>query len=243
MRSNIYKPKMSNFRCLCILMGVAFGLNVFANEIIRPKDAKELQILLSPLKRKKDLSEETLFGIKEVEVAYINEWALKRDFPVLRNLNRLQLEQWILSEAAYLTSTQKQLEGLRMSEVPWDLNRKKQAFTPRYWGRAAIIEVHDPQTGAVVGMIDLKGIGNTNQNADDVGAQISDWKEDHVNIDSIRISDHSDGLMSLGEAAAEVARGAGIQALLDLENQKVTDYDAHQSVESYFILNLSRTSS
>jgi hypothetical protein len=102
------------------------------------------------------------------------------------------------------------------------------------YGRAGILNAN--YQGKTIGAVDIKGFGNMDGMA---GHQITNYERSKNNselLDALRTSGHSDGLMSHGEAIAEVTRQTAIQRLFDIHNsKKQTDFE---TVESYFIIKL-----
>lgn len=197
-----------------------------ANEIFRPRTVGEIP----------DPKSETAFRVKGARVAYINEVALKRDFPELSQLHRSQLEAWVLENFAYISENQLSLSSIRASEIPVDLNDVKRAYRPERYNRAALVDAISPAQKPI-GLVDIKGFGHGDRAA--IQDQVKSFVEaqgDQAKIDEIRLRDHSDGMMSFGEAVAELTRQAAAQMLFDMHNR------AHgtrlETVESYFIIEL-----
>src|SRR6185437_15439558 len=102
------------------------------------------------------------------------------------------------------------LRNIRTNDFSVDESNVVTWYHPERYFRAAVADVvHDGQT---VGMIDMKGTG---QSWDDkVDNQVRCYQtlsSAHESLNALRIADHSDGLMSLGEAIAESTRQKAVQ--------------------------------
>jgi hypothetical protein len=110
--------------------------------------------------------------------------------------------------------------------------------------RAGFVEVRHPKTGVVLGLAGVKGNGfKTSIGSAAVEAQKTAWaalikrheeerrsvtpdKRDEMvrrhreEIDAVRAKDHSTGLVTVGEAFAELAKQRGIQAAMDAHNAR-----------------------
>ena len=110
--------------------------------------------------------------------------------------------------------------------------------------RAGFVEVRHPKTGVVLGLAGLKGNGfKSSLDRGAVEKQREAWaalirqieqdrrsvppdqRDDMTRrhreaIDAIRTKDHSTGLVTVGEAFAELAKQRGIQAAMDVHNAK-----------------------
>lgn len=178
-----------------------------------------------------------LVRVVDAKVAWVNYAALRRDFPQLSAMTDPQIDGWILEHFAWISRKQLTLNGIRNSEIPTSPNQEKIGFRPPEYDRAAILEAFD-SAGRPIGLVDIKGIGHKTGNGDPPTqvAQYSRVKDDPTEVDKLRLRDHSDGLLSFGEAIAEVSRQRAVQMLFDLANHRdKTDY---QTVESYFIIAL-----
>ena len=197
----------------------------FADEPLRPTQPDQL------LRNADQTFEDRFVRVTDAHVAWADYAALRRDFPQLRAQTQAQIDQWILENFAYISERQLGLNGIRNSAIPASTGTTKKGYRPPYYGRAAVLEAHDG------GLIDIKGNGL----GDDanVASQRNSWKavlEGRGSMEYIRNRDHSDGLMSLGEAIAEVTRQNAAQKLFDLENAKAAAQ--LQTVESYFVIAL-----
>lgn len=215
---------------LCALHYIAVILLVAssaqANEVYRPQTAQELA----------DARSETAFRVRGARLAFINETALRRDFPELAGLTRPELEAWVLENFAYISENQLNLSGLRSTEIPVDLNDVKRAYRPERYNRAALVDAVSPERKQI-GLVDVKGFGHGDKEA--VLNQVKQFSAaagDSHRIDALRIRDHSDGLMSFGEAIAELTRQTAAQMLFDIHNR--ASPLRFETVESYFIIEL-----
>lgn len=173
------------------------------------------------------------------EVAFADYEALRRDFKELREWTDAEINQWIVKEHGFISEGQLQLNGLRNTAIPVDPTRTKTGYRPPRYARGAVLETGFPDGG----LVDEKGVGHRPQDAlmERLEALKNLFLESTPEgfqsaLDQFRVKDHSDGLMSFGEAVAEFTRQSTIQMLFDLHNQKYgTNY---QTVETYFILYL-----
>lgn len=213
-----------------------------ANEPMRPRSAEELG-LFGPI------TTETASFVPGSRVAWADYARLMRDFPdlprvldlssasdeSLKDSDHLKLDQWLLSHFAFVGTNQKILNGVRQTPIPEDPTRTQKAYRPKGWIRSAILEVKNEKTGAVLGMIDVKGFGHGEQSSSQGLAQqvykLNSAKSPEE-VDAIRTQGHSDGLMSFGEAGAEVTRQRAIQALFESMEIPL------ETVESYALIEL-----
>jgi HEAT repeat protein len=172
--------------------------------------------------------------LPEANVAWVDFAALRRDFPELREQTEPQIEKWVIDNYAFISREQMGLDNIRFSDIKTDENKSITSFRPPDYQRADVLP--NP-TGE--GFINIKGTGHNNPTKVDSYRQ--EYLLNHIEgqkgkIEQLRVRDHSDGLMSLGEAIAEVTRQNAAQKLFDLHNQaKGTNL---QTVESYFIIHV-----
>jgi hypothetical protein len=184
-----------------------------------------------------------LVRVPGAKVAYHNRAALERDFPFVKKLSDQGLEDWILDEFAFISKAQHALNDIRNSPIPVPeklraKENRKIGYRPLGYGRAAVLPVHDPRASSRPVLVDVKGIGHHIKAWEAVNEQISDFKNatTQADIDNIHIEDHSDGLMSLGEAIAELTRQQAAQKLFEEHNAKHNT--SLQTVDTYFIIAL-----
>ena len=191
-----------------------------AEELLRPRTHLDLEDPTFELGRE----------VIGAEVAWLNRAALNRDFPDLRPLSDEKVKAWLLENVSYVGSQQTRLDGLRNSPIPTG-ERKKPIFRPPGYSRSGVFEVSDPnQKSRLIGLIDVKGLGHGAESGYAVDDQIKDWNSEKETVEKIRIRDHSDGLMSLGEAIAEASRQQAAQLLFDLNGL------ALETVETYAVI-------
>ncbi len=182
-------------------------------------------------------SEEIMLHVRGAQVAWMNRAALDRDFPELKVLADADLEKWILQNCSLVSFDQIRLNGIRNSSIPLDLSREKIGYRAIGGGRASTVQVSMGQLA--LGLIDLKGIGvNTQISDDSIENQIERYHEAGGAEDALselRVLSHSDGLMSLGEAIAEVVRSEALQKSFELESSTCCG-PSFETVESYFII-------
>jgi len=182
-------------------------------------------------------TQETLQKVQGAELAYVNYFALKRDIPELQSFSHSEIDSWVLKNFSYVSANQNNLIEIRNSPIPWDQQKKTGLRPPRY-GRAGVVEGLSQQGGQdkdkqdkVIGLVDIKGIGIS-----ELRLEGSKDRMAGKTISQIRDMDHSDGLMSLGEAIAELTRQTAAQKLFNEYNQKNKTH--FETVETYFILAL-----
>ncbi len=206
------------------LLVLLYSLASQANEVLRPQSAKDLL-------RVEGVTMEAAVRVKGAKVAWANWDALRRDFPVLRDLNQAQISDWLVENFAYIGESQPGLDGIRNSPIPKNPHDTKHAFRPSEWRRAAVLEARSPADGSVIGMVDIKGVGHGAQSGNRVHEQQQEFRFPMAR-EALRTKAHSDGLMSLGEAVAEVTRQTAAQTLFEHSGLFL------ETVESYAIIAL-----
>jgi len=210
-----------------LLLGLlSISLGASANEWVRPH---------SPLDYPETarLTAEVAKPVSGVRVAWVNYEAIKRDFPALKNNSHRQIEAWLLRNFSFIGEDQPSLDNIRNTTIPSDSTRtSKLAYRPEDWKRSAVLEAHD-DAGRTLGLVDIKGFGHGAQSGDAVSKQVQRWRgATPEQVDLLRIADHSDGLMSLGEAIAEMTRQQAAQKIFERSQT------GFETVESYAILSL-----
>lgn len=200
----------------------------FAHEFLRPRTPAELgEVAIEEAQR-----------LNHVKVPWANYELIKRDFPALTHLSNAEIDQWLLENFAFTSPDQRELDGIRQTPLDRNPSITKTAYRPKGWNRAALLEALDAE-GKTIGMVDVKGFGLGKASADDMKWQKSQYlaacepknsasREERLNC--LRIQDHSDGLMSAGEAIAETTRQMALQRLFELESSP------YEVVETYAIL-------
>lgn len=151
-------------------------------------------------------------------------------FRKLKDLDPAGLDAWLLENFAFIGPEQQKLDHIRQTPLNTDPKVTKTAYRPPEWNRAAILEAIGP-TGNVIGMVDVKGFGNRSRLA--VSGQVREFekvKNSPAELVSLRTRDHSDGLMSAGEAVAETSRQMALQKLFEMKAPHL------ETVETYAIL-------
>ncbi len=203
-------------------------LNTFAHadEILRPQSHAD---------HPPGLRFEYARKIKGAQVAWANYEALRRDFPEIESLTDLEINRWLETNLSYIGSQQSRLNNIRNTPVPIEGDEVKEAFRPEGWHRSAQLEVRDSQNKKTIGMVDIKGFGYGDHSVDNVDKQRELYRltfGDFNKINSLRIRDHSDGLMSFGEAIAETTRQMAIQKLFEMKGLPF------ETVETYAVFRL-----
>lgn len=208
------------------ILGIMFlTYHAIGDEVFRPQTIEDV-----PYE-----SVDEMVHIKDAKVAWMDIAALRRDFPGLRTFSNDQIRQWIIDEYAYISKEQLKLNGIRHTAVPTDPNKIRKGHRPKTFKRSIECE-----TGlSSGGIVNLKGSGFPTD-SEDVANQIKvsntnfpdpRLKQEHLNtLQKSKLN----GVMTHGEAIAEVTRENALRKLFDLHNTKLgTNF---QTVESYFII-------
>lgn len=235
---NVLKTKSTlHFLVLALAIAISAGHSpsAYGDEMVRPEDYQAWE---------SGGTTQTHFHIPGSSVAWADYEALRRDFPSIRGLTETQIDSWIIDNFAYLSEAQLRLRGIRVDDFAVDLNRSAPFFHPPDYNRASVAIEHagfsSGSNQSQLALIDLKGTGHGNPS--NVESQVRSFEAAKQNLDparaldEIRIHDHSDGMMTLGEAIAEVTRQKAVQAGFDLVNARTGS--SHQTVESYFVIHL-----
>ena len=162
--------------------------------------------------------EEMFFQLTQARIAYLDITALRKRFdPILSELNDAQFKEWYLGESAYISEYQISLIGIRVHNIPHNKNKIKIAFRPSEYRRGSVMPLY--YKDKVVGWIDEKGSGSDEENAaknfiknQEAINEIDPEKKQKL-LNELYDLDHSDGVMSGGEAVAELTRQKMLQAL------------------------------
>jgi hypothetical protein len=213
------------FKILLVTTATIWSGGAFSNQSFRPTAPAQLG----------GVEQDKFVEVQGAKVAWANYDALRRDFSSLKGMNEVEIDKWILQNYAFISETQLSLQGIRNSQIPRG-DRVKVGHRPFAYNRAAVLTTNDnpgdlnqPQE-----MVDIKGIGLWKRDAAE--KQLQQVAESPDKMDELRTKDHSDGLMSLGEAIAEVTRQSAVQMLFDMENVK--NRTAYETIESYFVVSL-----
>lgn len=179
-----------------------------ADEILRPLSPKELSVPTT----------EQAIRVEGAEIAWADYEGLRRDFPAIKDFPNEQIDRWLLENYAFIGSEQSKLAGIRNSE-DMHLNPRitKTAYRQPGWIRSATLESIGPN-GEAMGLMDIKGFGygaRGNLHLEDQVEEFMKVKGDQSKLNQLRIKDHSDGLVSLGESIAEATRQKAAQLLFD----------------------------
>ncbi len=145
---------------------------------------------------------ERMYKLKHARVAIMDYDLIRLDFPGLKDLTNPQIDDWILSQVAYMSGPQVAQTKVN-TRIPIS-GETREAFRPPEYGRAIVFEVKDPK-GVQIGLIDAKGTGSLRPGQ----------------------FDHGNGLSTLGEAIREydyenLVRGVLIDA--QVPNRTVGSY-------------------
>jgi hypothetical protein len=215
-----------------------FTQSSFANELIRPIDIK----VLASFQRSMGKFQRHYY-VPGSQIAWVNYPALRRDFLQLYPLTNDQIDQWILSNFAYVSAMQLELDGIRVSEIQADKHRSVEWFHPDLYFRSAVateqnfnIDIAPDHKKHNPTIVDLKGTGLSNAELLAISKKLFTEAKSQNDLDTVRTLHHSDGMISLGEAIAEALRERAIQGLFEIENHR--QKTSYQTVESYFIISL-----
>jgi hypothetical protein len=211
-----------------------------ANNILRPQHPIEL-----PQGTVQDVG----VRIKGATVAYANYDLIRADFPAIAALDNSAIDRWVVENFAVLSAEQLKLSGIRMSMPETDSANSVQIHRPKDYQRAGVFEVRDQQQN-IIGLVDQKGIGLPGVQVpgmysgriltvDDQLAIVERGKaagQSSQTLEKLKNVDHSDGLMSEGEAIAELTRQQAIQAGFDIGKAK-GGHD-RETVETYWVIKL-----
>jgi len=220
---------------LFVVAGLLLYSSSHADEKLRPKDLSAFpDSTTTPQKH---------YRVKGASVAWVNYDRVRADFPDVSKMSNPQIDHWILENFAYISQSQLELREIRSSNFEIEAGTRTFHHPPQYL-RASIAEAtHD---GAKSGLVDLKGTGfglvsrydgTTKQKAAyGVAMMIANPAERQKVLDELRTAGHSDGLMSLGEAFAEISRQQAVQKSFDIHNRK--HGSGFETVENYFAIDL-----
>lgn len=206
-------------------------------ELLRPQ---------KPVDYFSDLTTEQGIPVLGAQVAWFDGPLIRHDFPEIAHYSDDEIKLWILQNFAFMGSNQKRLDGIRNSSIPTDFNKgTKSLYRPDRWIRSAVVEAFD-QKGHALGLVDIKGIGHGARSMDNTSHTFSFNIDNQVkafealmadkpfdlSLNELRALGHSDGLMSLGEAIAELVKQQAAQRLFDHHDHPL------ETVETYAILSL-----
>jgi hypothetical protein len=226
---------------------VFFTATSQANEPLRPSHANQYS----------EYDQQKFIKVKTATVAWANYWALRRDFLALQKLTDQQIDHWIIDNFAFINKNQLYLNNIRNSPILTE-ETTRAFIVPLTYGRAAVAPILDSTTNessAIQSFMDLKGSGLNQillaaKQRDEYRSIIKrleqaksqgQWEEIQKienKLNQQRVLDHSDGLMSLGEAIAEVTRQIAVQIGFNQIARSSTYLDRRETVESYFIISL-----
>ena len=129
-------------------------------------------------------------ALTKARVALADYALIRKDFPQLADLSDAAIDQWLLSQAGYISVPQTRQSTVN-TPIP-SHESETQSYRPTDYGRALIFEAKSPTTGEVIGLIDSKGAGAENP------------QQRH----------HANGLATLGECLREFILENGIREAL-----------------------------
>jgi hypothetical protein len=100
---------------------------------------------------------EKVLKLSNARVAIVDYDLLRLDFPVLKDLSNDQVDNWLLSQVAFI-SEQQGSQAVVNSEIPLS-GETRIAKRPPEYGRAIVFEMNSPIDGTQIGLIDAKGTG------------------------------------------------------------------------------------
>lgn len=222
-------------KLILVFLGSVFGLSVFAHEVQRPERPSELIL---------GTSTDPAVYMRGSQVVLLMDGALRRDRPEFSGISRKNLKR-IALKYSLLSKAQIPLHKIRFgapvgaAEIDFDVLESSGLIPlfrqPEYY-RAATVALEEFDRF----MLEIKGVGNppswrvAEQLAEYQRALIS--KDPQAALTALQRKDHSDGLMSLGEALAEAARQHAAQLIFDQYNAlHGTNF---QTIETYFVIKL-----
>jgi hypothetical protein len=153
-----------------------------------------------------NISLEEVLQLKKAKIAILDYQLLRTDFPFLKTMSESEIDEWILSEVAYMAKPQVD-QTVVNSEIPVN-GFTRQGHRPPSYGRAMVFVIKSPENGEHIGLIDVKGSGSLKP------AQAS----------------HGNGLATLGEALREYNYEHMVRKVL--RDAKVP----HRTVGSYGVI-------
>lgn len=155
--------------------------------------------------------EEEVVRLENSRITYLDYDLIRRDFIQTKTMSNSQIDDWILSQIAYISKPQ-QLQAKVNTPIP-NSTRTRKAIRPSTYGRALVYQLDDPMGGdKSVGMIDVKGTGALKP----------------------RQGSHGNGLMSLGEAIREVAYENLVRDILKVEGLDYTTVGSYGVIDAGF---------
>ncbi|MEQ1878092.1 MAG: hypothetical protein ABL958_15725 [Bdellovibrionia bacterium] len=215
----------------CAAVFFALIPTTFADDPLRPMNPSELD--------QEGLTVDEGVPVEGAQVAWANYPLIRRDFPQIAHFTDRQIDAWLIRNFAYIGAKQHLLKGVRSTDYKVDRSRPtKKIYRQKTWVRSGTMEALS-ESGDVIGMIDVKGVGLGDQTSAhffyNIERQLADWVKaiaegDQKKIDEIRNSPYSNGLVSLGESIAELTRQQAIQKIL--EYRRI----ALETVETYAVM-------
>jgi hypothetical protein len=208
-------------------------LSLWADEPVRPQSKDEIRF------RK----EQAHYKLANAKVAWADYSALRRDFTVLTTMSNDEIDKWIIDNFAYVSGLQLKLQDIRVSQIPLAKDAgggfiAKKFGHPLSYHRASVAPAN--YNSQSIGLVDLKGSGQSHhgsvQKQIDSFSQLSAEATDArlAGLNQLRTRDHSDGVMSLGEAVQEVTKQRALQMEFDIVNAATGS--SYETVENYFII-------
>jgi len=131
---------------------IFFGFNAHANQVIRPRTIQELGFTY----------QQKAYRVKKARLAWVNYFALRKDFPELKKLSNPKIDQWIIENFAYISEQQLLLQEIRNSKIDHDRNDVNLFLHPPEYGRSSVIEAR--YNNMLIGLVDLKSSGTGAEN-------------------------------------------------------------------------------
>lgn len=208
-----------------LVLSVFFATSiVHANVLYMPREVSDYKIFSSTGVVVENVE------VENAQLAYVNYVALRRDFTSLNNLSNDEIDRLLLHNFSFVSEHQLPLSGVRNTQIAVGARTRK-SLRPSGYGRADVIEFLGSD-GRSIGLIDRKGVGVMKHKLDD-----NLFNAQRMTSDELQVRDHSDGLMTLGEAIAETTRQMARQRLYELAAEPGQPPVA-ETVETYFILAL-----
>ena len=197
---------------------------------LRPSRVKDLSLTVKVRRQRHH-------KLRGADVVWADYSGLRQDYPALRALTDAQIDAWILDNFAYISEKQLRLAGIRTSKIPVEASGTTTLAHPGDYYRASVAQAKFGDEP--LGLMDLKGTGTSTPRdmEGSVADQIKEFEQaagDAAKLDALRTSGYSDGVVTLGEAIAEVTRELGTRLAVKILGAQTGE--TILTVESRFII-------
>lgn len=154
---------------------------------------------------------EEVSRLKNARIVIADYDLIKRDFPQVRDLSNPEIDNWILSQVAFVSKPQA-AQTVVNTQIPITDETRKAARPPEY-GRALIYPMIDPRDHKTeIGIIDVKGAGALNPGQ----------------------KDHGNGVATLGECVREFLYENLVRDVLDDANISTKTVGSYAVIDAGF---------